>query len=72
MKNITVAISNQSYDAARVWAAEHRTSLSRAVAFILENLPNIPMGSKAFPRPKPPAIPPSRQATDRRARTANH
>jgi hypothetical protein len=55
VKNITVAISNQGYDAARVWAAEHRTSLSKAVAFILENLPNIPIGSKAFPRPKPSA-----------------
>ena len=55
MKNITVSISNQGYDAARVWAAEHRTSLSKTVAFILENLPNIPMGSQAFPRHKPSA-----------------
>jgi len=55
MKNITVAISNQGYDDARVWAAEHRTSLSKAVAFILENLPNIPVGSKAFPLRKPAA-----------------
>jgi len=72
MKNITVCISNQGYDAARVWAAEHHTSLSKAVAFILENLPNIPMGSKAFPRSKPPATPTSRPATERRSRTANH
>ena len=55
MKNITVAISNQGYDAARIWTAEHRTSLSKTVAFILENLPNIPMGSKAFPLAKPSA-----------------
>lgn len=72
MKNITVTISNQGYDAARVWAAEHCTSLSKTVAFILENLPNIPMGSKAFPARKPPATPPSRPATDRRTRTTNH
>jgi hypothetical protein len=72
MKNITVSISNQSYLAARVWAAEHRTSLSKTVAFILENLPNIPMGSQAFPRVKPPATPLSRPATDRRTRTTNH
>ena len=71
MKNITVTISNQGYDAARVWAAEHGTSLSRAVAFFLENLPNIPMGSKAFPGPKPPAVPPSKPAADRRTRTGN-
>ena len=55
MKNITVSISNLGYDAARVWAAEHRTSLSKAVAFILEKLPDIPMGSKAFPPRKPSA-----------------
>ena len=55
MRNITVAISDEGYDAARVWAAEHHTSLSKAVAFILENLPNIPMGSQAFPLRKPSA-----------------
>jgi hypothetical protein len=53
MKNITVAISNQGYQDARVWAAEHRTSLSKTVAFILENLRDIPMASRAFPLAKP-------------------
>ena len=71
MKNITVSISNQGYDAARVWAAEHRTSLSKTVAFILENLRDIPMASRAFPLAKPSATPPSRAATDRRTRTSN-
>jgi hypothetical protein len=71
MRNITVAISNQGYDAARVWAAEHRTSLSKTVAFILENLRDIPMASRAFPLAKPSATPPSRAATDRRTRTSN-
>ena len=32
MKNITVAISNEGYLAARVWAAERGVSLSRIVA----------------------------------------
>jgi hypothetical protein len=71
MKNITVAISNQGYDAARVWAAEHRTSLSKTDAFILENLRDIPMASRAFPLARPSATPPSRAATDRRTRTSN-
>jgi hypothetical protein len=62
MKNITVAISNEGYQAARVWAAEHRTSLSKTVAFILENLPKIPMGSKAFPLHKPSAAKTSERA----------
>ena len=72
MKNITVSISNQGYDAARVWAAEHRTSLSKTVAFILDNLRDIPMASRAFPLAKPSATPPSRAATDRRTRASNH
>jgi hypothetical protein len=62
MKNITVAISNEGYQAARVWAAEHRTSLSKTVAFILENLPNIPMGSTTFPLHKPFAAKTSERA----------
>jgi hypothetical protein len=72
MRNITVAISDEGYDAARVWAAEHHTSLSKAVAFILENLPNIPMGSQAFPVRKPSATQTARPAADRRTRTSNH
>jgi hypothetical protein len=59
MKNITVTISDQGYHAARVWAAEHRTSLSKTVAFILDNLRFIPIASSAFPLAKPSATPPS-------------
>ncbi len=55
MKNITVAISDKGYYAARVWAAEHRTSLSKTVAFILDHLRNIPIASTAFPVGKPSA-----------------
>lgn len=53
MKNITVTISDKGYHAARVWAAEHRTSLSKTVAFILDNLRYIPIASSAFPVGKP-------------------
>ncbi len=53
MKNITVTISDQGYYAARVWAAEHRTSLSKTVAFILDHLRSIPIASRAFPANKP-------------------
>ena len=55
MKNITVTISDKGYHAARVWAAEHRTSLSKTVAVILDNLPYIKMASGAFPLAKPSA-----------------
>jgi hypothetical protein len=52
MKNITVTISDKGYHAARVWAAEHRTSLSKTVAVILDNLPYIPLAAGAFPAGK--------------------
>jgi hypothetical protein len=55
MKNITVTISDKGYHAARVWAAEHRTSLSKTVAFILDHLRYIPIASSAFPLGKPSA-----------------
>ncbi len=62
MKNITVTISDQGYYAARVWAAEHRTSLSKTVAFILDNLRYIPIASSAFPLGKPAAARASERA----------
>lgn len=48
MKNITVAISDQAYHDARVWAARRDTSLSRIVQNFLEALPSLP-GARAFP-----------------------
>lgn len=53
MKNITVTISDKGYHAARVWAAQHRTSLSKTVALILDHLPYIAIASSAFPSGKP-------------------
>ena len=41
MKNITVAISDAQYRAARVWAAERDTSISSMVEQLLRNLPTI-------------------------------
>jgi len=38
MKNITVAVSEDSHRKARVWAARHDTSVSAIVAFLLQNL----------------------------------
>ncbi len=49
MKNITVAISNEGYLAARVWAAERGVSLSRIVAHLLETLPQIKRAARRFP-----------------------
>lgn len=39
MKNVTVSITEESYRKARVFAAQHDTSLSAMVEFLLENLP---------------------------------
>jgi hypothetical protein len=41
MKNITVSISETAYLRARVWTAEHGSSLSSVVAYLLETLPKI-------------------------------
>jgi hypothetical protein len=60
MKNITVSISNEAHRAARVWAAERRTSLSKVVAYILETLPQIPIARRRFPVPGQPATQPTR------------
>ncbi len=60
MKNITVSISNEAHRAARVWAAERRTSLSKVVAYILETLPQIPIARRRFPLPNQPADQPTR------------
>ena len=40
MPNITVAVSEQDYRAARVWAAARGTSVSAVVRRVLENLPS--------------------------------
>jgi hypothetical protein len=49
MRNITVTIPSDSYLRARVWAAEHGTSLSAVVRYLLETLPGTPRAASAFP-----------------------
>ena len=51
MKNITVAIPNDIYHRARVWAAERDTSLSQVVAYVLENMMNQTIITNRFPKP---------------------
>jgi hypothetical protein len=57
MKKITVAVHERTYHQARVWAAEHDTSLSAVVAYLLETLPGIPRAARAFPSPQSPSAP---------------
>jgi hypothetical protein len=49
MYNITVVIGDDCYRRARVWAAQHDTSLSAVVRHLLEALPGITRAAKAFP-----------------------
>ncbi len=49
MKNITVSISDLAYLRARVWAAEHETSISAIVAYLLETLPQIKRANAHYP-----------------------
>jgi hypothetical protein len=49
MKNITVTIPDDSYRRARVWAAQHDTSISAVVRYLLETMPGIKRANSAFP-----------------------
>jgi len=49
MKNITVSISDTAYLRARVWTAEHGSSLSSVVAYLLETLPKIECAKNYYP-----------------------
>jgi hypothetical protein len=57
MKNITVTVNDTVYRQARVWAAKRDTSVSAVVAYLLQNLPGLPVAKRAFPleSPDPPA-----------------
>jgi hypothetical protein len=50
MKNITVAVPESTYIKARVWAAEHQTSVSAVVAYLLQTLPETRRAAVQFPR----------------------
>ena len=47
MKNITVAISDAQYRAARAWAAQRDTSLSAMVDHLFQNLPTVARAVRA-------------------------
>ncbi len=51
MKNITIKIDDQAYRAARMWAAQRGTSISRVVQKIISTLPGLPRAQTAFPLP---------------------
>jgi hypothetical protein len=48
MKNITVAVSDDTYRQARIWAAKNDTSVSAVVQDLLQNLPGLARVASAF------------------------
>ena len=54
MKNITVSVPETTYFKARVWAAEHETSISAVVAYLLEILPAHKGAARQFSPPDQP------------------
>lgn len=52
MKNITVKVTDVAYLRARVWAAEHETTVSAAVTWFLEDLPRHKGAARQFSRPE--------------------
>jgi hypothetical protein len=60
MRNITVAVSDETYRLARVWAAGHDTSVSAVVQYLLQTLPGIARASSAFPAARSRPDAPSR------------
>ncbi len=40
-KNVTVTVSEGTYNLARVWVARHQTSISATVEFMLDYLPAV-------------------------------
>jgi hypothetical protein len=48
-RNITIAVPDAIYLKARVWAAEHDTSISAVVAYLLATLPNHKRAAQQFP-----------------------
>lgn len=53
MRNITVAINDQTYHDVRVWCAQRDTSVSRVVQTFLEDLPRL-KHVRRFPFPEAP------------------
>jgi plasmid stability protein len=57
MKNITVAIDDETYRRARIWAAERGTSISAMVRCILTTLPSRAPARRPLPRDSAPQSP---------------
>ena len=49
MSNITVRVPDETYRRARIWAAQHDTSVSAVVNYLLETLPSLKRGFHTFP-----------------------
>ena len=49
MRNITVKVPDETYRRARIWAAQHDTSVSAVVNYLLETLPSLKRAFHAFP-----------------------
>jgi hypothetical protein len=49
MKNITESVTDKAWREARVWAAEHDTSLSRIVQYFISSLPGLKSAGHRFP-----------------------
>jgi hypothetical protein len=47
MPNITVTVSEDVYRNARVWAAQHDTSISAIVQYCIERMPGLPIAQRA-------------------------
>ena len=59
MRNITVAVSDNSYRQARIWAAKNDTSVSAVVQDLLLNLPGLARVARSFTAGVSTSTPPS-------------
>ncbi len=57
MRNLTLAIPDDVYLRARVWAAQRDVSLSAVVRYLLGTLPGIKRAASAFPVAEPNQAP---------------
>jgi hypothetical protein len=57
MRNITVAVSDDSYRQARIWAAKNDTSVSAVVQELLFNLPGLARAARSFAAGLPATAP---------------
>jgi hypothetical protein len=69
MRNITVAISDDTYRRARIWAAERNGSISAIVQYLLETLPGIRRSALAFPVASTKTDPPPQKKAENTSET---